>query len=429
MNKIIPFLTLLLIFLFRMEFCNAADGSVYSKKETLYSTKNGSPIGDLWLRIEPKSANANNNEWMLIIGDKGAPFFDSSDEKSLWIFSKKWNAQTFKKEMKNRDYPIEVKELNEFLPFCESGVDFKIREWEEVKKQTSVSFLVNAKTGQKVTLRLVFYTSSLDKKKTTINDEAKVKIEFVIPDPAVIAQQNKTTPVPSPASATSPTQEGELITLSEKIDNEAVIQQQKEKQREDSILKAEAANKKQRITLLHSFITDRNKDIQSLQEEVNVLLSDKNSKVEESKIDSLETVVEEMKKKVDFWENGYSDILLTEESIHDLFTKFRITHTTTSKKIDELRQQQVPYHFIISFIKNNILLSLGIGIGGLILLKLLTYLSKKLITALKNKIKKKMDQMKTDAKDKIKQKPQKKSKKKMYDDDFENMDINDLAEI
>ena len=410
-------LTLCLLFYAGFCFCHTMASPVYNKKETLYSTKNGSAIGDLLLSIEPKNANANNNEWLLIIGDK-SKFFDSRTERTLWIFNQKTNANAFKRDLRNRDYPVEVKDLSEFMPFCENGIRFEIKDWEELSKQTQVSFFINASPGQKVTLRLIFYVSSRDKKRTTIDDEAKVKIEFEIPDPVVVAQQIKAA------------QEAELISLTEKIDYEAVARQ-REARREDSLLQAEAADRGQRAALLNSFIIDRNRDVGLLQEEVNVLLADKKSKVETFKIDSLETVINEMKKRVDFWENGYADILLTEESIYDKFTKFRIAHTATSKKIEELKQQQAPFGFILAFIQNNILLSIGGGIVGLFLLKILYSLGKKMISKIKSLIMQKINKAKTDAKKKLRDEPKKwkKKKKKELDDEFENIDINDLAEI
>ena len=408
---------ILTIFLFCFTgFCfgQTTQGTVFSKKETLYSTKNGNAIGNLLLSIEQKGAN----EWSLIIGDRGN-FFESRTERTLWIFNRKVDANTFRRDMRNRDYPVEVRDLTEFMPFCENGIRFELKDWEELSKQTQVSFFINASPGQIVTLRLVFYTSSQDsRRRTTIDDEARVRIEFEIPDPVVVAQQQKAA------------QEAELISLTENID-QAAMAKQREAQREDSLLRAEAANRGQRVVLLNSFILERNLEINSLQEEVNTLLADKKMKVSESTIDSLATIANEMKNRVDYWENGYSDILLTEEAIHNQFSRFRIAHSLTAKKIDELRQQQNPLNSVLGFIKNNLLLSLGAGIGGLILLKLLMKLLKKIQSAIKSKISEKISKMKSDAKNKVKDSPKKwgKKKKKQPDDEFENIDINDLAEI
>ncbi|MDR2231528.1 MAG: hypothetical protein LBE56_00225, partial [Tannerella sp.] len=71
-------------------FGAVAGEPVFTARETLYSTRNGAAIGDLTLSIETK--NAKNNEWTLVIGDKGNNFFDSRDGKTLWIFSRKTSA-------------------------------------------------------------------------------------------------------------------------------------------------------------------------------------------------------------------------------------------------------------------------------------------------------------------------------------------------
>ena len=418
-----PIFTVILLCFCRFCFGNTMEEPVFSNKETLYSTKNGSAIGELLLSIEPKNANATNNEWILIIGEKGDKFFEARNAKTLWIFNKKVNVNTFKRDMRNRDYPLEVKDLSELMPFCENGIRFDIKDWDELRNQTQVSFFINASPGQKVTLRLVFYTASSDSKKTTIDDEAKVKIEFEVPTASSRSTQTQ--------QGGGVAAEGELISLTEKIDP-VIAAQKMEAEREDSIMRAEAANTAQRMALLNAFITDRNLEINELQEEVNAYLADKKTFVSETTIDSILTVADEMKNKVEYWEKGYSEILLTDEGIHDKFSKFRIAHTLTIKKIEELKQQQQPFNDLLDFIKKNILLSLGIGVGGLVFMKIALSLFKKLTSLIKSKINQKIGKMKTDATKKVKTKTNPKSwrrKKKETDDEFENIDINDLAQI
>jgi len=413
-------------------FCQTGQGiTVFSKKETLYSTKNGSAIGNILLTIEPKNATSNNNEWVLTIGDRGNNFFESRTERTVWIFNKKVTANDFRREMRNRDYPVEVKDISEFSIFCENGIRFELRDWEELRKQTQVSFFVTASTGQRVTIRLVFYVSSIDnRKRITIDDEAKVRIDFEIPDlsaRAVQAQRN--------AQAQAQTQDGELISLTERIDPAVAAQlREAKKEEEEALLQAEGANLAQRMALLNSFMTERNREVIELQEEVNILLADKKTKVDAFKIDSLELVAEEIKKKVDFWENGYTEILLTEEAIHDKFTKLKLALTATTKKITELRQNQNPLNGIITYVQENLLMSLGGGAIGLFVLNFLMKFGKKMIAKIKSKIKSKINKMKSDAKNKAKQQPKKwlqkkKKKEKVFDEEYENIDINDLAEI
>ena len=415
-SKII--LVLLLLYQCRFCFCIVTGDPVFTKKETLYSTKSGSPIGDLTLSIEAKNADAKNNEWYLIIGDKSSNNIINSndDSKTLWVFSKRVNANGFKRDLKNRDYPIEVRDLNEFAPFCENGIRFDLKEWEEIRKQTQLSFFINASPGQTVTLRLVFYTSSKDKKRTLIEDEAKVKIEFVVPDLATLAKKNEAA------------QEGELISLTEKIDYEAAAKIREEREA-DSLKLAETEEMGQRIILLNTFITERNNEMNYLHYEVNSLLIDKENKVSSIRIDSFEMVADELKKKVDYWEKGYTDILLTDESIHDKFTKFGTTHGLTSRKLVELRQQQNPLNGIIQYCKENILFSLGIGVGGLIFARMLYSFMRKLLSKASNAISQKVKKVKKNTMEKKKQKSEKKTEKSDLKNDFDSIDISELDEI
>lgn len=417
------FFSVLLLFCCRFCFCNTTGEPVFTKKETLYSTKSGNPIGELTLSIEAKGGKTKNNEWHLTIGDNSGNLINAGhnagNNKTLWIFSKKTNAGRFKKDLKNRDYALEVKDLSEFLPFCENGIRFDLKEWEEIRKQTQRSFFINAASGEKVTLRLVFYTSSKDKKRTLIEDEAKVKIEFVVPDPASLARKNE---------AKQQQQEDELISLTEKIDYEAAAKIREEREA-DSVKLAEVEDLGRRTGILNSFITERNNEINTLQSEVNALFGDKKNKVETSKIDSFETVVEELKKKVDYWEKGYTDILLTDEAIHDKFSKFGTSHGLTVKKIAELRQQQNPLSGVTQYVQENWLLSIGIAAGLLILMKLLYSLSRKLLSKAKNSFTQKMKKAKENAKNRKQQKAMKEKEKDEIRKDFDNIDINDLHQI
>ena len=426
----VRFLTYLFLLCFSTVcFSQTAQGTpVFSKKETLYSTKNGSAIGNLLLSIEPKNTGANNEEWILTIGEKGNTFFDSRIERTLWLFNKKVSANDFKREMRNRDYPVEVKDITEFSVFCENGIRFDMKDWEELRKQTQISFFIKASPGQRITLRLVFYASLQDsRRRTTIDDEARVRIDFEVPDPSARAPQAQ-------RNAQTQAQDGELISLTERIDPAMAAQLREAKREEEALLQAEGPNKAQRMALLNSFISERNREVLELQDEVNDLLDDKKTKVDAFKIDSLELVADEIKKKVDFWENGYADILLTEEAIHDKFTKLKIALTATSKKITELRQNLNPFNGIITFVQNNLLLSIGGGIVGLFVLKLLNKLVKKMFSQIKGMIKSRINKAKSNAKNKVKQQPKKwlkkgKKKEKVVDEEFETIDINDLAEI
>jgi len=424
--------TAFLFCFFTFCFGQTNEDPFYSKKETLYSTKSGLPIGELLLSIEPKTTNPNNSEWILTIGDKGEKFFDTPNEKTLWIFNQKKNVNQFVKDLKNRDYLLEVKGIKELMPFSENGVPFDMRDWDELRKQTQVTFTAKGPPGEKVTLRLVFYTASSDKKKTTITDEAKLRIVFEIPKitaGGVVQPQGQGSNVvtldrQTPGGAAGGGAGGAQPDADEEIDPSIL-----EAHRQDSIQRAEAANREQRIVLLDAFITERNREIGLLQNEVNKYIDDKENRVNESTIDSLVTVADEMKNKVDYWENGYSDILLADEAIHDKFSKFRITHTLTLKKLDELKQLQKPYNFILEFIKSNLLLSLGIVVGGAVFLKFFLKLLKKLQSMIKSKINQKVSKMKADAAKRAKGQADKWKDKRKREEALEEIDIKDLDRI
>ena len=430
-------------------FAQTTEEPVFSQKETLFSTKSGKVIGEVLLSIAPKTAASSNNEWILIIGSQGVPFVETRVETTLWIFNKKTNANQFKKDLKNQDYPVEVKGISEFSPFCENGIRFTLKDWDELRKQTQVSFFINASPGEKVTLRLVFYTATSDKKKTTIEDEAKVKIEFEAPSPSSRSNQARQNAAGGTGgggkagggAGGGSAGGGGVITLTDKIDPADVAAAAaeaaaaSETSRADSIAKAEAANKGQRIALLNSFISERNREVIQLQQEVDTLLSHKKTKVSESTIDSLSTIATEMKGRVEYWENGYSDILLTEQTMHDQFSKFRVSHALTVNKIAELRQQQNPMNEVLVYVKGNFWKSLGIGVGGLVFMTIFIKLFKKVMSLIRSAINRKISLMKTNAKKKMTDEAKKMTKKdkekekKKTKQDLDDIDISDLYKI
>ena len=422
-------LTLFLFCFCRFCFCNTTDGPVFAKKETLYSTKSGKSLGELSISVEAKSAGKNNNEWYLIIGSNNSEIIDSKgDDKSLWIFNKRTNANDLKKELKNKDYPIEVKDISQFMPFCENGIRFDIKDWEEVKRQTQLTFFLNASPGEKITLRLVFYYSSRDKKRTTIEDEAKVKLDFILPDPS--KPSSSANAAGSAAGRNDAGKDDDVISLTEKIDYDALKKEKEEKEKEESLNKEqEEKDRGNKVNLVNAFITERNEDIASLQNEVNILLANQDNKVEEGKIDSFVIVLDELKKKVDYWEKGYTEILLTEISIHDKFAKFSTAHGITAKRIDELRLKQNQLNNWLSFLKNNWLLSIGVAAGSLILLVIMYKLGKWLFSFVKRYISQARNKVKIKNHLKKQLKTKQKMDKKERNKDFDNIDINELHEI
>jgi len=60
-------------------------------------------------------------------------------------------------------------------------------------------------------------------------------------------------------------------------------------------------------------------------------------KIQAKELDSIELILSEMRKKVEYWDKGYTDILLKEEAIQDKFTKFSSDQTIASKQLAEMR--------------------------------------------------------------------------------------------
>ena len=347
---------LVLFFLFCPVFFYIATGEpVLKKKETLYSTKNGNPIGELSISIEAKNADPKNKEYYLIVGEKVNEIIDTKgDKKSLWVFNKKMSANELKKDFKNKDIQAEVKDIGEFTPFCENGIRFDLRDWEEIKRQTRLTFHITASPGEKMTLQLRFYVATKDKKKMVIDDEAKVKLEFVIPSAKKEVVQGGNTQGGNKQE--EKTSEESLLSITEKLSADAAKRSERQA---DSLKQVQEQERIVRTDQLNIFITEKNKEIISLQEEVNEMLANPKNKVAAGTIDSLEAVVGELRKKVDYWDKGYTDILLNDESLQDKFTKFSTDQMIASKRIAELRQQQSQ--------KVNWLMYFGIGSGVLML--------------------------------------------------------------
>jgi len=114
----------------------------------------------------------------------------------------------------------------------------------------------------------------------------------------------------------------------------------KKKEEEDAKKLAQALEEEriQRTSDLNVFITVKNKEIASLLNEIEELSQNKKTTVKT--FDSLELVVNEMGKKVEYWDKGYTDILLKEEAIQDKFLKFVSDKTTALKMLAEEKQSR-----------------------------------------------------------------------------------------
>jgi len=370
-------------------FSLAAGEAFFTTKATLYSMKNGNSVGVLSFGVEVKSVDKNPKELYLTIGDKSNEIIEASgNNKSLWIFNKNRNASDLKKDLKNRDYPLDVKDIRDFIPFSENEIRFDLKDWEEIKKQTKFTFYTNASAGDKITLRMHFYIASKSKNKTVIDDEAKIKLEFTLPQPT---------------TGNGKKQDDELVSLTDKAANQPAKTPQE--QQDDSLKQAEEKERIQQTNDLNVFITQKNKEITSLQEDINQLVSAKNSKITKGTLDSLQTIVDSLRIKVKYRDQGYTAIILNNEDLQNKFIKFNSDQSVISKKLDELRQQQ-------SEKKSRTLTYFGIGLGALMIGGMF-FMQIWNMTKMKRQIWKQQNMLKEEARKRA----------------FESIDINDLDKI
>jgi hypothetical protein len=257
----------------------------------------------------------------------------------LWIFNRNISLNEFKRELKNNDYSLDIKNFNEFISFLVFDVKFELKNWAEILKQTKYTFFTDAALGAEITLKLHCYTATKDKKKSTLDDDARITFAFRLPatnKPAANQPAAGTTA----ASTTASTREPEISSPS----GTAPQMQETGKTEEDKeaearkLAQAQEAERIQRTNDLNVFITVKTKEIAALLGEIEELSKDKKSTVKT--FDSLELVVNEMRKKVDYWDKGYTDILLKEEAIQDKFMKFGSDHTIAMKMLAEAKQNR-----------------------------------------------------------------------------------------
>ena len=350
------FLYIFLLYCPACFFMTASD-IVLEKKETLYSTKNGRPIGDISLSIEAKSVDSNPKEFYLIIGDKNTDIVEGGkSNRSLWFFNRKITLNDLKKEVKSQDINLDAKGYRELEPLSDTGIKFEMRNWNELKRQTKYMFSVDAPIGREVILKLHFYVASADKKTTTIDDDARITVSFTVPSPESLAAGQPRTASPAP-TAQSPAQnrtqspspnyspqndQGGVVNLSETIGSQqqgmredetsdADLQKQLQAQ---ALAQAEELNKrKEEVDVL---ITVKNKEMASLLIDLEELVASKR-KIPAKELDSIELVLSEMRKRVEFLDRGYTDVLLKDEAIQNKFTKFSSDQTVASKQLAEIR--------------------------------------------------------------------------------------------
>lgn len=386
-----------IIFLFTLNLfcqtviCQTANENVFTNKETLFSTRNGKQIGELTLSIEIKSLEANPKEFYLIIGEKTGDIITGAKDKTLWFFSKNTNVNQLKKDLKKKDYTLEVKDFRELTQFSENEISFELKEWDEINRQTKIPFFTDAASGKEIYLKLQFYIASVEKKKTVINDDAKVIISFIVPSNIKEKQQAKALEAMSENAGGGGGGGGAPAEMTAE-------------EKEEQLKREKEAERIKRTNDLNVFITAKNKEIAALMEEINKLMETKEAKYTIQTIDSLELVINEMQKKVDYYDKGYTDILLNEEAIQDKFLKFGTDKIIITKKLAEMRQKLLD--------KPNLLKIIGIGFaalmaGWMFIMQILNPIK------IKKQIKKQQQMMEAEARKKA----------------FESININDLHKI
>ncbi len=322
-----------------------AGETLLTRKETLYSTRTGNPILDLPCSIEVKSVDTNPKEFYLVFDEISNERVASDDvRKSLWIFNKNFSAKELKKNLKDRDYPIETEDINLFLPFSKNAITFVLKDWSEVRSHTQFPFYADAPAGSYVELQLRIYIATKTRKKTTIDDEAELKLRFRIPQPPVAAKKAN-----SVDDSIRMTRHGGSFPIPDREEQEA--------QQEDSLRMEEEKRTKQ-AHALETLIAGKQGEADALLLTLTQLSESKEKKTPASTLDSLEAIVLDFRQKAGFIEKGHSDILLTNESIQDQYTRFGTTLSIATKKIEELRQQPE---------ETNWLLYAGIGLGIVVL--------------------------------------------------------------
>ena len=306
-------------------FTNAlADEPFFTKEESLYSYRTGTYLTDLVFSVSSQSDNPD--EYVLSISNA-----KSSNTKSIWIFGQRMSAELLIKS----DPSIKVKDIDEFSVFCENrDVRFKLAKWGKIKTSLKVPFFTTASEGDKIKLRLRFYISSQDKKKTIIEDEANVRFEFSLPSQAGESADKQTEQITTLPLDLSP---GSVSPTPEEIEAKA-------KQKEDSL-------KQVKIKELDFFISKKNAEINAIYQTVV-----SNEKIEKDKLDSFVTTVTELKKKVDIRESGNVDLIDTDEKLTNQFAEFSTKHAEVLKEIEKRKAGEINWPMYI-----------GIGMGILML--------------------------------------------------------------
>ena len=315
----------LLFFLpiYSFTFLNAAE-PFFSGEEKLYSSRTGKLITTLNFSIEVNASESPEN-YLLTIGNKSGITGEGGTKLSLWIFNKMTDAKTFAKNNSS----IDVNNIHLFDSFCKNAeAKFSIFNARKIENIAVIPFDVNGDPGSRIELMCNIYIASHKKSRTTIDDEARIKIVFTLPH-LVIRGNGKVR---------------EIITL--EVDHglnsaTALTPEELEKAkriREDSTLLA-------KIRQLDLFISEKNTEIEILYAAIDSLLLNKIH--EKRKTDSLENLVNVLKKKVDLQEMGNVTLFPNNDGLMNKFTEFSSKYSEITKKIDELKKPPAQKNFMV----------------------------------------------------------------------------------
>ena len=410
-----------ILFFYQVCFYGSAGDILLTKKETLYSTLNGRSLGDVSFSVEVKSLVMNPKELYLIIGDKNDEIIESGKaNRSLWFFNGSTTINDIRRDLRTRDYTLEVKNFREFMPFCENEIKFELKNWNEIKKQTKLTFFLDAPYGAEVTLKLHVYVATVDRRRTIIENDARVTLAFMLPE-----EPPSNTTVTSTsmslgggsggsgggASGSGSNNTGGGVTLEHSVVNPppGTI----EINEEEIAKKTMEAERLKQILELDAFISEKSKEINFLMIDLDQMTQDKSRKITMKMLDSMELAINEWRKKVEYYEKGYSEILLKDKSLLNKFTQFSSDQSVALNMLSDAR------HTIKS--KYSWLTPVGIGLG-------VTLLGGMFFMQIFNQIRSKRQMLKMLNPNKGKERKEKK-KKYNRNEELDKIDINDLDKI
>ena len=329
----------------------AAAQPFFTEEKSLHSTLNGKEITKLTFSVEQKKPG----EYLLTIENK-----QNSPNTEVWIFHK--NASASKGKLSG--YPWEVEGVNSVLPFCSGGaVNVPLTETKNVRSKETLLLSGALAEGKTVTLNMNFYIVSKSKKKTVLDNYAKVNLTFTIPAAKSDDKSNKPKRPKDPKSPQGGDDDKPVTTLAidtdlapPPSDPQTATPEEIEEARErkaDSLLQIQIAD-------LDAFISEKNSAIEDQLAKINELLETRSEKVEESLITPIEKEIKRLEKNVGFREN--SPAIAENESLRDKFSEFSLMYEEAEDGIRQLRQEPPKPEPI------NWALYIGLALGGLMVI-------------------------------------------------------------